>query len=487
MDEEAVEFTSESAPLDIIRPKIQRQDSCTSSRSRGRERHISSDHLEKMVLSIIEAKLPLNAPLPKILPSSSPVDEVTKLDTPPQPERSGSTTPESPCKGSETPSLESPHSSHPPETAASPSSTTVIRGFSPSHHDLHRVAPHHVSRIPSLIVIPEPTEAPAAKTVPPKKQQAKFALGASSGSGDDSYSDAHNSQMCKQPIVQPKKKIFQVGGSSDEDGSVKSDIHPSRANLQLPVAKKTASFNKQPVTRTFHPLRMPSDNEQSETDYIDESAIDDDDDDEWEDSVEESGKSSMDEKINFQRVDSKANLTSRRSLLTLMLSQNVRQQKLGNVASQSTSAIYRSRQLLNGPSVVASPNDSDDGPLMMKRTARIPPMRSIHEMPRSTAQPIMTPAVGPSHQAALSPRTTRRNMLATELTESLRRHLLWERSQKTQVANAVLKRRHTSQDVANLRQYPESPCLKKENDANANSWDEYFNKESFTGYHAQGW
>ncbi|KAK2074707.1 hypothetical protein P8C59_008891 [Phyllachora maydis] len=284
MDEEAVEFTSESAPLDIIRPKIQRQDSCTSSRSRGRERHISSDHLEKMVLSIIEAKLPLNAPLPKILPSSSPVDEVTKLDTPPQPERSGSTTPESPCKGSETPSLESPHSSHPPETAASPSSTTVIRGFSPSHHDLHRVAPHHVSRIPSLIVIPEPTEAPAAKTVPPKKQQAKFALGASSGSGDDSYSDAHNSQMCKQPIVQPKKKIFQVGGSSDEDGSVKSDIHPSRANLQLPVAKKTASFNKQPVTRTFHPLRMPSDNEQSETDYIDESAIDDDDDDEWEDS-----------------------------------------------------------------------------------------------------------------------------------------------------------------------------------------------------------
>jgi hypothetical protein len=36
---------------------------------------------------------------------------------------------------------------------------------------------------------------------------------------------------------------------------------------------------------------------------------------------------------------------------------------------------------------------------------------------------------------AHSPRTTRRNMLATELTESLRRHLLWERQQKSATAS----------------------------------------------------
>jgi len=52
----------------------------------------------------------------------------------------------------------------------------------------------------------------------------------------------------------------------------------------------------------------------------------------------------------------------------------------------------------------------------------------------------------------------------------------------------VLKRRHTSHDVANLKQYPEKPYMNRENnDANASSWDQYFNKDTFTGYHAQGW
>ena len=79
-------------------------------------------------------------------------------------------------------------------------------------------------------------------------------------------------------------------------------------------------------------------------------------------------------------------------------------------------------------------------------------------------------------------------MLATELTESLRRHLLWERQQKTSTANAVLKRRHTSHDVANLKQYPEKVCMKKgQEEPNASSWNQYFNRDAFGGYHAQGW
>ena len=79
-------------------------------------------------------------------------------------------------------------------------------------------------------------------------------------------------------------------------------------------------------------------------------------------------------------------------------------------------------------------------------------------------------------------------MLATELTESLRRHLLWERQQKTSTANAVLKRRHTSHNVANLKQYPERPCMKKSSEEpNASSWNQYFNRDAFGGYHTQGW
>ncbi|KAK1774456.1 hypothetical protein QBC45DRAFT_41078 [Copromyces sp. CBS 386.78] len=475
LDEEAVDFgnDTDAEPLDYhLRPRIQRQDSCASNRSRGRERHITSGDLEKMVVSIIEAKTPLNAPLPSIALVSPPVEE-----TKPAPivvhqlERSGSTTTESSCNTSENPSMESLQTAASVEAASQLRPTIITRGFSvsPSQLPIIQRASAHASRQPSPSVIPEPTAAPAAKPVQPKKQQARFALGASN-SGDDSYTDREQSfDHRKQQIpLPPKKKMFQVGRGSSEEEESPRDL------------KRTVALNKQVVIQDSSAI-----SDDSDSDYVDESAIDDDDDSsEWEDSVEESGKSSVDDKFNFQRVDSKVNLTSRRSLITLMLHNNTRAQKLGNIASQSTSAIPRARAQLNGPSMVPSPSDSDEAPLMM-RGKRAPPMRPINEIPRSAAQPINAVATGIHHQACLSPRTTRRNMLATELTESLRRNLLWERSHKNSTATAVLKRRHTSQDVANLKQYPERACMKDDNDKER--WDQYFNKNAYSGYHAQGW
>jgi hypothetical protein len=481
-DEEAVDFTSESAPLDILRPRIRRQDSCASSRSRGKERHITSDDLEKMVLSIVEAKVPLNAPLPNI--SLSPPEQ-EKSSRVPETERTGSTTTESPCETSEAPSMESLQPAALSESATQ-RTTIVTLGFSPTARPACRIT-SQASQTSTSSPIPEPDAAPAPKIVQPKKQQAKFDLGGSSGSGEDSYTD-RSLDARRQPVPPQKKAIFQIGRESSEaESSLKSALHPARQGSLLSAQKKTASFSNQLVTQTY--TSAISDGEQSDTDYVDESAIDDDDDSsEWEDSIEDSGKSSVEDKFNFQRVDSKPDLTSRRSLITLMLAQGNRSQRLGNNASQSTSALPRARNALNGPSLVNSPNDSDEAPLMMKRGTRAPPMRPINEVPRSTAQPINVTATGMNHQAALSPRTTRRNMLATELTESLRRQLLWERSQKSSTANAVLKRRHTSHDVANLKQYPERPYMNRaNNDANAGSWDQYFNKDTFTGYHAQGW
>ncbi|TID25928.1 DUF1752-domain-containing protein [Venturia nashicola] len=52
------------------------------------------------------------------------------------------------------------------------------------------------------------------------------------------------------------------------------------------------------------------------------------------------------------------------------------------------------------------------------------------------------------HPPALSPRTTRRSMLSTELTESLRKHLLWNR--QVCRSTTVLKRRHTVRDITKL-------------------------------------
>ncbi|KND88186.1 Uncharacterized protein TOPH_07224, partial [Tolypocladium ophioglossoides CBS 100239] len=472
-DDEAVEFTSVSAPLEI-RPRIRRLDSSTSSRSK-RDRHISSDDFEKMIVSIVKDKEPLSAPT-HTLPLMSSRKE---LPFPaPAFERSGSTTTESqsPSKDSDKQSEDS-HPSPLPQHA-----TNVVRGFSPPKI---LAFPKSTQATTSDDSIPEPSSSPAPKPVQLKKQPAKFALGGSCSSSEQGQSIENLKPI---PAIAAKKAMFQIGSSSEEECSLKSALHSPRPASALTAQKKQTSFSNHVLTRTYD-QSDPAVDSDTEAEYVDESAIDDDDDSsDWEDSIEDSGKSSVDENL-FQRDPSKVNLTSRPSLITLMVAQSERAKKLGNHASQSTSAIPRSRAGPSAQALGASPSDSDEAPLMMKgmRNPTTTPLKTISEIPRSSAQPI---AVGASHvtaQAALSPRTTRRNMLATELTESLRRHLLWERQQKTSTANAVLKRRHTSHDVANLRQFPEKPCMKDGDKDDATSWNQYFSKEALNGYHSKGW
>jgi hypothetical protein len=172
------------------------------------------------------------------------------------------------------------------------------------------------------------------------------------------------------------------------------------------------------------------------------------------------------------------NLTSRRSLITTMLHQNDRAASLQSKASKSTPALQRSRTSFpQEPSDAPSPESDDSAPLTIKSR-----MRPGQEIPRTGAQPIiMTTTNVTPHQAALSPGTTRRQMLATELTASLRRHLLCERKQKNQTALAVLKRRHTSHDVANLEQFPgrETKCAQ-------GNGDRYL-RHGLGDYHSIGW
>ncbi|KAK0385353.1 hypothetical protein NLU13_7829 [Sarocladium strictum] len=453
-NDEAVEFTSVSAPLEIARPRILRQDS--SSR---RDRHISSDDFEKMIMSIVKDKAPLSAP------TSS--QQLRKSAAAPSPsiQRSGSTTTESQSPSKESDMASEAESQPSPDM---PCRTTVVRGFSPSQVRLPSIHSHQSD--PSE-AIPEPSSEPAAKPVQSKKLPTTFKLGASCSSSEQGASvESH------LPIA-AKKTAFQIGVSSEEEGSLRSAISKRSA---LSAQKKQASFSNHVSTHTIeHPdTAIDSDSD----DYVDESAIDDDDDSsDWEDSLEDnSGKSSVDEKF-FKRVDSTVNLTSRRSLITLALAQNDR--------SQSTSAL-RARHGPNGlslraPPKAGSPNDSDEAPLMMKgmRSSNLKPIR---EVPRSGAQPIQAAPAYMNAPAAHSPRTNRRTMLATELTDSLRRDMIWERQQKSMTANAV-KRRHTSTDLVNLQQHPERACMKKEDDEDAERWNAYFAKEQFDGYHSKGW
>ncbi|KAI1422580.1 hypothetical protein F5Y12DRAFT_717275 [Xylaria sp. FL1777] len=480
-DEESIELTTESNPVEILRPNIRRQDSCSSSRSKGRERHITSDHLEKMVVTIITEKEPNLSPLPHIVSSSMETDSDHLQSCQSEVEETPTTlaTESAECASS---GLTSQISSN--SASSEHHATAVIRGFSPSQFPSAR--PSHEPKFLQPDLIPEPHSSPSPKPVQPKKKPAIFALGGSSGD------ESSPSLEIRQPVIPPKKsKMFQLGGSSgsteEQSPSLKSALHSGKPSSLLGAHKKQTSFSNQVTTRT---ISTPSDQSGS---YVDESAIDDDDEDsEWEDSIEESGKSSMDDRVTFKRVPSKPNLTSQRSLISLMIASEERTKGLSNYASHSTPAIaQRARQLQNAPNGAASPNDSDDNGenvLEMRRGLRHTPLKPITEIPRSGAQPIMTkPTMHSDPQAALSPRTTRRHMLATELTESLRRQLLWERQQKSSTANAVLKRRHTSHDVANLRQYPEKSYMKRsEDEINATSWNQFL-REDNGGYHTQGW
>lgn len=174
-----------------------------------------------------------------------------------------------------------------------------------------------------------------------------------------------------------------------------------------------------------------------------------------------------------------------------MLHQNDRANALANAAaaSRSTPALQRSRTSSpNGPSMAASPESDDAAPLMMKKGLK--PIAEVPAIPRSAARPIIQTTTNTTpHQQALSPRTTRRNMLASELTVSLRQHLLWERKQKSQTANAVLKRRHTAHDVGNLKdlkQYPQAPYLKEDGEATKSTYNDIFS-QGLGEYHSRGW
>jgi hypothetical protein len=450
-----------SAPLDFKRPATSNCDSALS-RSRGREKHITSLGLEKMVYSIKEKKdLKDWEPLsPSIASYVQPLADITPRPLSPSPiapqqqhkysTESCATTAESnssetaPVAGSDT-SVSSRELAH---------SHSVIRGFSPGHASSSYRSQSNLA----------PTPAPSKSILHQKSEAAKkktgmFTLGGSSGDDESSFEE---------------RMSFRPKHSSLSEGLTHDHLH----------AKKQTSFREEVESRQFKTIKegthedddaIESDDDEEEEE-VSESAIEDDDDEsDWEDSVTESGRSSVDEKQLFQRVDSRPNLTSRRSLLTTALHEPQRAAALTAAASRSTPALHRSRTSSpNGPSVAGSPEDDEPSALTM-RGPNIPRSKPI----------IMT--TSNTHPPAHSPRTTRRNMLQTELTESLRKHLLWERQQKSTTANAVFKRRHTAIDVSKLQDYPGAKVGQTSKDASKNnSWNHYFDIGPWE-YHVKGW
>ncbi|KAH8678536.1 hypothetical protein BX600DRAFT_150083 [Xylariales sp. PMI_506] len=210
--------------------------------------------------------------------------------------------------------------------------------------------------------------------------------------------------------------------------------------------------------------------------YMDESAIVDEEDSEWE--------SNLDDPVTFKRVLSKANLNSQRSLISEMFaSQYKRAKGLCNHVSQSSQKVSQRASTYQNMAQMASSANGPNGALEIKGDMRSSPPKAFNEVPHSVAQPIVS-----SVQVALSPGTTRRHILITELSESLRQNLLWERQHKSSTAHIVLERRYTSLDLANLGQYPDRTFTPEDvKDGNDLNWNPYLQRAAEDEYHARGW
>ena len=425
--------------------------------SRGQEKPISSLRLEKMVLLIKEQQRvePLSLSIADAVPTLIRSTNITPRPTSP--------TMHAPLRSSESSSSTAPLSSRGSEHSSRPtvgsdtsaellSSHSVVRGFSPNQvSSLYRSHTH-------LAPAPIPTKSIHSKAEGSKKG-GMFLIGGSSGDDDSSFDEQMSCQSTRQSSL--------------------------TVALNLPLKnKKQTSFQDEVESRTIN-HKSHKDEEVFESDdegdapesAIEDDGEDDDDDDgsDWEDSVSDGAEAPANDKQLFQRVDSRPNITSRRSLLTTLMHQPDRAAAFADMASKSTSALQHSRASPSTRSSAGtSPEEEQDSGLAM-----LPP-----NMTRS--KPIvMIPS--DRHPPALSPRTTRRNMLATELTQSLRKHLLWERQQKSTTANAVLKRRHTAHDVANLQDYPgKRPGHTSQDSSKNNSWNHYFD-HGLGEYHQTGW
>ncbi|KAF7197167.1 Uncharacterized protein HII31_01592 [Pseudocercospora fuligena] len=453
------------------RPELRRNESTASSQSRGSAKHITPIDLQKMVISIKETnlepiELPMSTPSPRAKdPPSTSTQNLSTLDlsspSPPSQDRtprntdSQATLLESSASTVDTNGSDGSNTSQPVGSQGSDSSATemsshsIIRGFVPGGAPSSYRSQTNLASQPTPILKTSPQYRPA----PPKKKGAMFTIGTSSGE-DESSLDSHMHR------------------------SVLSDSLRNKSSLRSDGSKKQTSFKDEvAIGKAAAARNSPVFESEDEDEEVSESAIEDDDDSsDWEDSDDASGPSSVNEKDLFQRVDSRPNLTSRRSLLTTLMHEPDRAKALANAASRSTPAIRRSRTTTpNGPSVATSPETGS-------KLQLAPPVQL--EIPRS--KPIIMTTSNTHQNLALSPRTTRRNMLSSELTESLRKNLLWERQHRSTGNLTALKRRHTSTDVKTLKQHPEPGPVLSQKDGKKKFSNDYFH-QGLGEYHAKGW
>lgn len=466
-----------SAPVEI-RSNLSRDHDLVQGRSRGREKHITSLGLEKMVYAIKEKQdlKALHQSISDVLPASAPAADVVPKPASPkvtlesaEPSNSSTSSKASDSSSSSSNPLSSRRSDlSVADMAGSDTSVerlslhNVVRGFSPYQiSSSYRSNTHLPPPIPSKFLTHGKIDEPKSG-----KTTGMFQIGGSSGDDDSSFDE----QMCTRQSSLRQSSLRQ----SSLTAALKRPANPrNKTSFQDELDLRAMNNKALDDEEVFESTDDEDDEEDMEESAIEEE--EDDDGSDWEDSVTDNGEVQSNDQNLFKRVDSKPNLVSRRSLLTTQFNESDRKFAFAAEASKAAPQLQRSRtMILQGCSTGISPEDEEDAALAMRGS----------KMTRS--KPIIMTTTN-THPPTLSPRTTRRNMLATELTESLRKHLLWERQQKSTTATAVLKRRHTALDVTNLQEYPGAKKGRDNKDSSKNnSWNHFF-EHGLGEYHHTGW
>lgn len=442
------------------------------SKSRGKEAHLTPRRLERIITNIQGQKTfePLDPEIQEAVDSKmSPEKQSGHQQQSSSSDRSENFGTESSCMSTATNTTANTHSTEREsthrysDTSASSDglirSGSVVHGFSPVPSIRSRGSSTLIKNLPIL------ASKNATKGAPPKKV-GMFTLG---GSSEDDESSFEQQMSYRKHLLEPRK----------------SSLSKSLTRDQQPQQKKTTSFREVVEQHTIQSGSPADDNaiasdDEDDESVVDDSAIEEDDEEGWEDEQPEEEKPPS--QPIFKRVDSTANLPSRRSVLTAGLTEGDRAKGLMNAASRSSPAIRRMDQTSSHhePSVSGSPEAQNEDALMM----------APRNMSRAINVPL--PANKDAYTMAHSPRTTRRNMLSTELTESLRKNLLWERQQKNTTVNAFLKREAKS--MANLQRagqmaaaqpQPHRALLQRDTTKTNNSYNDYFNVAN--EYHTKGW
>ncbi|KAJ5455012.1 dsp1-1 [Penicillium desertorum] len=292
-----------------------------------------------------------------------------------------------------------------------------------------------------------------------------------------------------------------IHGFSASQPSFSYLLRPSPTN-DFPLSRGTPP--KSPVTGKQGQLScsgstLPDDDEEVETDGagVYEDSIDDDGCLNWEDSVSEHVLPSINVKETFPMAILQPVILSRSSLLTAIMYQSPPStghltKTIDTGRTESPPALQQLPIPTKGPSLTTSQDGEDSENTSIVRSFRIPdsnPGGATSSSPFSNA---------------LSPTTTRENMLANELDESLRGHMHWEHKQKNATANAVLNRHPKAPSLLDSEEHSSSDYVQEKEKSGRGIdfsfgpssgvgqshenyfWNQYFDNETWE-YHVNGW